>query len=94
MFGFCLHKNNLLLESSLISICYRYVFCCLQSGRAEMSCDDTMTSLRKAARWAQMGLVVSTGPPADVTQTKDEHSAAKKVSADVICKDKNVELAR
>ena len=52
-----------------------------------------MSALRRAAKWAQMGLVVSTGPPPDVTvdmATTDK----KKTATEVICKEKNTDLAR
>ncbi len=52
-----------------------------------------MSGLRRAAKWAQMGLVVSTGPPVDTQQT-DSLSDKKKTAVEVVCKEKNAELSR
>lgn len=59
-----------------------------------MTTDDVMTAFMKAAKWAQMGLVVSTGLPVDATTTETTGSDKKKTAADVVCKEKNAELAR
>lgn len=58
-----------------------------------MTTEDAVSALRRAAKWAQMGLVVSTGPPVD-NQQSDNSSDKKKTAVEVICKDKNVELSR
>ena len=52
-----------------------------------------MSALRRAAKWAQMGLVVSTGsPPGGTVNTATTDK--KKTQTDVICREKNAELAR
>ena len=54
-----------------------------------------MSALRKAAKWAQMGLVVSTGPPVDSSSAATTPVADKKKTAvEVVCREKNAELAR
>ena len=53
-----------------------------------------MSALRKAAKWAQMGLVVSTEPPVDTVSPDNSANDKKKSATDVVCKEKNVELAR
>ena len=60
----------------------------------EVVTEDAVSALRKAAKWAQMGLVVSTEPPIDSTTPDNSDSDKKKSAADVVCKDKNVDLAR
>ena len=60
-----------------------------------MTCEEAVSALRKAAKWAQMGLVVSTGPPVDAAaQAEAGRADKKKSSGDAVCKEKNVELAR
>ncbi len=59
-----------------------------------MTTEDAVSALRKAAKWAQMGLVVSTGPPIEGSTTVTSGSDKKKTAVEVICKDKNAELAR
>lgn len=63
-------------------------------GRAEVSTEDAMSALRRAAKWAQMGLIVSTGPPVDCVNTDNSGNDKKKTATEVICKEKNAELAR
>lgn len=53
-----------------------------------------MTALRRAARWAQIGLVVSTAPPGESAIKSPTNSDKKKMAIDVVCKEKNIELAR
>ena len=77
--------------SALTSVCD----CVVQTGRAEVTCEEAVSALRKAAKWAQMGLVVSTGPPVDAAaQAEAGRADKKKSSGDAVCKEKNVELAR
>ena len=48
-----------------------------------MTTEEAVIALRKAAKWAQMGLVVSTGPPVDATaqtQGTDKKKTATEVS--------------
>ena len=53
-----------------------------------------MSALRRAAKWAQTGLVVSTGPPLDGVPSDNSSSDKKKTAVEVVCKEKNSELAR
>jgi len=53
-----------------------------------------VTALRRAARWAQIGLVVSTAPPGESAIKSPTNSDKKKMAIDVVCKEKNIELAR
>ncbi|KAK7087914.1 probable E3 ubiquitin-protein ligase HECTD4 isoform X2 [Littorina saxatilis] len=64
-------------------------------GRCEVTTEEAMVALKKAYKWAQMGMVVSTAPPVETTST-DGNSAPdkKKTAAEVTCKEKNAELAR
>ncbi|ESO97623.1 hypothetical protein LOTGIDRAFT_228255 [Lottia gigantea] len=64
-----------------------------KSGKTEVITEEAMTALRKAYKWAQIGLVMSTSPPTDVSQT-DVTDGKKKTASDVICKEKNVDLAK
>ncbi|KAL8604631.1 hypothetical protein ACOMHN_013411 [Nucella lapillus] len=66
-----------------------------KNGRCEVSTEEAMVALKKAYKWAQMGMVVSTAPPVENTTT-DTNSAPdkKKTAAEVTCKEKNSELAR
>ena len=66
----------------------------LQHGKAEVTTEDAVSALRRAAKWAQMGLVVSTGSPVDMQQSDNSSSDKKKTAVEVICKDKNAELSR
>ena len=90
-------KQNKKQTNILINVHYVHF---IQNGRAEVCTEDAVSALRKAAKWAsQMGLVVSTGPPADGVATETPAQAAmatdkKKMAADVVCKEKNIELAR
>jgi E3 ubiquitin-protein ligase HECTD4 len=65
-----------------------------QNNKAEVTTEDAVSVLRKAAKWAQLGLVVSTGPPVDMTSLESNASDKKKTGADVVCKEKNIELNR
>ncbi|KAL3856755.1 hypothetical protein ACJMK2_011476 [Sinanodonta woodiana] len=65
-----------------------------KTGKAEIATDDVMTALRKAAKWAQMGLVVSTGPPVDSTPVESPTGDKKKNEKETVCREKNSELAR
>ena len=66
-----------------------------QHNRAEVCTEDAVSALRKAAKWAQSGLVVSTGPPVDSTSAEVSSSGDKKKTAtEVVCREKNAELAR
>ncbi|KAJ8312853.1 hypothetical protein KUTeg_010226 [Tegillarca granosa] len=64
------------------------------TGKAEITTEDAVTALKKAAKWAQMGLVVSTGPPVDTTQVETPTGDKKKTATEVTCREKNAELAR
>ena len=77
----------ILHEKHVRCVCYG------QNGRAEVSTEDAVSALRRAAKWAQMGLVVSTGsPPGGTVNTATTDK--KKTQTDVICREKNAELAR
>ncbi|XP_062590799.1 probable E3 ubiquitin-protein ligase HECTD4 isoform X2 [Saccostrea cucullata] len=65
-----------------------------KSGKAEVTTEDAITALKKAAKWAQMGLVVSTGPPVESGQADTPTGDKKKQPVDVVCREKNTELAR
>ena len=65
-----------------------------QTGKAEVTTEDAVSALRRAAKWAQMGLVVSTGSPVDTQQSDSSASDKKKTAVEVICKEKNSELSR
>ncbi|GAB6029828.1 putative E3 ubiquitin-protein ligase HTD4 [Chamberlinius hualienensis] len=61
-------------------------------GRSEVCTEDAVSALRRAAKWAQSGMVVSTGPI-----EKDTHEGnvdRRKMTTDSICKEKNIELAK
>ena len=55
----------------------------VQCGKAEVTTDEAVISLRKAAKWAQMGLVVSTGPPVDATASQSQGTDKKKTATEV-----------
>ncbi|KAK3084084.1 hypothetical protein FSP39_007865 [Pinctada imbricata] len=65
-----------------------------KNGRAEITTEDAVTALKKAAKWAQMGLVVSTGPPVDNVPAEAPTGDKKKTSSEATCREKNNELAR
>ena len=65
-----------------------------QHGKAELTTEDAMSALRRAAKWAQMGLVVSTGQPLEGTTSDNSSTDKKKTAVEVVCKEKNAELAR
>lgn len=62
--------------------------------RAEIITEDAVSALKKAAKWAQMGLTVSTGPPIDIICESTVSGDKKKTAAELVCKEKNAELAR
>ncbi|OWF52164.1 E3 ubiquitin-protein ligase HECTD4 [Mizuhopecten yessoensis] len=63
-------------------------------GKAEVTTEDAGSALKKAAKWAQMGLVVSTGPPIDTQQPEPPTGDKKKTAFEVVCRERNSELAR
>ena len=63
------------------------------TGRAEAVTDDRRLCLRKAARWAQVGFVVSIGPPADGVTSATTADDRKKRMAEEVCQDRNEDLA-
>ncbi|XP_078681858.1 putative E3 ubiquitin-protein ligase HECTD4 [Branchiostoma floridae x Branchiostoma belcheri] len=65
-----------------------------RSGRAEVITEDAVTAIRRAAKWAQAGLVVSTGPPADGTGQEGGSTDRKRMASSAVCREKNAELAR
>ena len=52
-----------------------------------------MTALRKAYKWAQSGLVVSTAPPSELSPA-DGSADKKKTATETVCKERNSALAR
>ena len=58
-----------------------------------MFTDDTASALRKALKWAQSGLIVSSGPPVESSENENGKEK-KKVAAEVVCREKNADLAR
>ncbi|XP_013380029.1 probable E3 ubiquitin-protein ligase HECTD4 isoform X2 [Lingula anatina] len=65
-----------------------------RTGKAEITTEEASSALRKAAKWAQMGLIVSTGPPVDSQAPETAAVDKKKQAFEVTCKEKNSELAR
>jgi E3 ubiquitin-protein ligase HECTD4 len=65
-----------------------------QTGKVEVVTEDAVTALKKAAKWAQSGLVFSTGPPVDITPPEATNGDKKKQNSVTICREKNNELAR
>ena len=77
-------------------------------GRTEIITEDAASAVRRAVKWAQMGLVVSTGPPVDTAAGENAAGNSsggsgggssvgvdkKKTATEVVCKEKNAELAR
>ena len=63
-----------------------------------MTTEEAMVALKKAYKWAQMGMVVSSAPPVEPTASTDANTTSipekKKAAAEVTCKEKNAELAR
>ena len=76
------------------------LFFFIQTGKAEVTTEESSSALRKAAKWAQMGLIISTGQPIDTltssTSSDNGNTAAdkKKLASEVICKGKNADLAK
>ncbi len=68
----------------------------MQYGKAEVFTEDANAAIRKAAKWAQGGLVVSTGPPVESNgeSANENGKEKKKVATEVVCREKNAELAR
>ncbi|XP_063396384.1 probable E3 ubiquitin-protein ligase HECTD4 [Mytilus trossulus] len=65
-----------------------------KSGKADVCTEDAVTALKKAAKWAQSGLVISTGSPVDSTPPEATNGDKKKQNAVTVCREKNNELAR
>ena len=67
-----------------------------QYGKAEVFTEDVNTAIRKASKWAQGGIVVSTGPPVENNSdaANENGKEKKKVATEVVCREKNAELAR
>ncbi|XP_059171920.1 probable E3 ubiquitin-protein ligase HECTD4 isoform X2 [Physella acuta] len=66
-----------------------------KNGKAELTTEDAVNAFKKAYKWAQMGLVISTAPPADGNSSENNNgSDKKKTLSELICKEKNSELAR
>ncbi|XP_071790886.1 probable E3 ubiquitin-protein ligase HECTD4 isoform X2 [Asterias amurensis] len=65
-------------------------------GKAEVFTEDANAAIRKAGKWAQGGLVVSTGPPVESNgeSVNENGKEKKKVATEVVCREKNAELAR
>ena len=54
-----------------------------------------MNAFKKAFKWAQLGLVISTAPPTESNVPESSNgNDKKKMASEVICKEKNSELAR
>lgn len=101
------NSSNLMSKYSFFLVFYHYlvwtnpIYILIsksnQLGKAEVTTEDAITALKKAAKWAQMGLVVSTGPPVESgqadTPTGDKKNVRKQ-PIDVVCREKNTELAR
>ena len=79
----------------LVPCIYSYVYYdFFQTGKVEVVTEDAVTALKKAAKWAQSGLVFSTGPPVDITPPEATNGDKKKQNSVTICREKNNELAR
>ncbi|XP_077996372.1 putative E3 ubiquitin-protein ligase HECTD4 [Glandiceps talaboti] len=63
-------------------------------NKAEVMMDDAVTALRRAAKWAQSGLVVSTGPPIESSAQDNGGRDKKKTTSEAVCREKNSDLAR
>lgn len=64
-------------------------------GRAEIFTEDAVSALKRAAKMAQAGMIVSTGPPVDLPVSgTPEGGDRKKIAVESVCKEKNAELAR
>lgn len=62
-----------------------------QTGRAEALTDDKRLCMRKAARWAQAGFVISIGAPSDGVMSASTADDRKKRVAEEVCQDRNEE---
>jgi len=59
--------------------------------------EEASSAVRRASKWAEMGLVVGTGPPVDPSTCPAENSSSdklKKTAIETLCKEKNSSLAR
>ncbi|GFO01128.1 HECT domain-containing e3 ubiquitin protein ligase 4 [Plakobranchus ocellatus] len=66
-----------------------------KSGKVELTTEDAVSAFKKAFKWAQLGLVISTAPPTDSSPAESSNGTdKKKMASEVICKEKNSELAR
>uniref|UniRef100_A0A2C9KB19 HECT domain-containing protein n=1 Tax=Biomphalaria glabrata TaxID=6526 RepID=A0A2C9KB19_BIOGL len=66
-----------------------------KNGKVELTTEEAVSAFKKAYKWAQMGLVISTAPPTDTSISENNNGVDKKKTvSEVICKDKNSELAR
>ncbi|XP_062874264.1 probable E3 ubiquitin-protein ligase HECTD4 isoform X2 [Trichomycterus rosablanca] len=69
-----------------------------KTGFCEVVTEEASAALRKANRWAQSGLIVSMGPPAETLIEEASGGGStgdKKKSAQiVVCRDRNAELSR
>ncbi|XP_014675681.1 PREDICTED: LOW QUALITY PROTEIN: probable E3 ubiquitin-protein ligase HECTD4 [Priapulus caudatus] len=73
-------------------------------GKTEIFTEDAVSALRRAAKMAQAGMIVSTGPLVEAAATTGgggggggggpEGGDRKKMAVEAVCKDKNSELAR
>ncbi|XP_076346000.1 putative E3 ubiquitin-protein ligase HECTD4 isoform X3 [Tachypleus tridentatus] len=64
-------------------------------GKAEICTEEVASAIKRAAKWAQGGMVVSTGPPLDSLNTDSQQSSdKKKINTEVICRERNTELAK
>ncbi|XP_052243277.1 probable E3 ubiquitin-protein ligase HECTD4 isoform X2 [Dreissena polymorpha] len=64
-----------------------------KNNKAEVVTEDVKAARKKAEKWAQIGLTVSIGPPTE-SAGDSLNGDKKKTEKEVICKDKNAELAR
>lgn len=66
-----------------------------KNGKVELTTEDAVSAFKKAFKWAQLGLVISTAQPTDTSVADSGNgSDKKKMASEVICKEKNSELAR
>lgn len=59
-----------------------------------MTTEDAVSARKKAQKWAQMGLVVSTGAPVDNVPAETPTGDKKKSAAESTCRERNSDLAR
>ncbi|KAK3804042.1 hypothetical protein RRG08_062412 [Elysia crispata] len=66
-----------------------------KNGKVELTTEDAVNAFKKAFKWAQLGLVISTAPPTESNMPESSNgNDKKKMASEVICKEKNSELAR